>query len=76
MKKVGSPYYAAPEQEVDPDNVGYEADIFSVGVILYRMLTGHLPGQDSSAKIAPPSKFTPTLQRREGFRGKASRAKT
>lgn len=41
--KVGSPYYAAPEQEADPDNVDPTADLYAVGVILYRMLTGQLP---------------------------------
>ena len=36
---VGSPYYTAPEQEADPDSADARADIFSVGVTLYRMLT-------------------------------------
>jgi serine/threonine protein kinase len=41
--KVGSPYYAAPEQEADPNQVDHRADIYPVGVMLYRMLTGQLP---------------------------------
>ena len=40
---VGSPYYAAPEQEEDPDSVDFRADLYPVGVLFYRMLTGELP---------------------------------
>jgi hypothetical protein len=41
--KVGSPYYAAPEQEARPDMVDRTADLYAVGVMVYRMLTGRLP---------------------------------
>jgi serine/threonine protein kinase len=40
---VGSPYYAAPEQERAPEAVDGRADLYSVGVMLYRMLAGVLP---------------------------------
>jgi len=40
---VGSPYYAAPEQEEDPNQVDARADLYPVGVMLYRMLAGELP---------------------------------
>ena len=40
---VGSPYYAAPEQERAPDDADERADLFSVGVTLFRCLTGLLP---------------------------------
>jgi len=40
---VGSPYYAAPEQETDPDLADERADVFSAGVTLFRCLTGRLP---------------------------------
>ncbi len=52
---VGSPWYAAPEQEVDPNQVGPAADIYPVGVMLYRMLTGHLP----QAPPQPVCQFNP-----------------
>ena len=41
--KVGSPFYAAPEQEANPNQVDHSADLYSVGVMIYRMLTGQLP---------------------------------
>lgn len=40
--QVGSPYYAAPEQELAPKDVDERADLFSVGIMAYRMFTGHL----------------------------------
>ena len=40
---VGSPYYAAPEQEQSPESANERADVFSTGVTLFRCLTGHLP---------------------------------
>ncbi|MGD8646449.1 MAG: serine/threonine-protein kinase, partial [Desulfobacterales bacterium] len=44
--KVGSPYYAAPEQESNPEAVDNRADLYSVGVLLHRLATGLLPGED------------------------------
>lgn len=59
--KVGSPFYAAPEQEAAPDGVGVQADIFSVGVVLYRMLTGRLPHGDEDDSQAIASRWNPDL---------------
>lgn len=39
----GTKYYAAPEQVRDPDAADERADLYSAGVILYRMITGRLP---------------------------------
>jgi len=48
-ENVGSPYYAAPEQEADPEAADARSDLFSVGVMLARMLTGYLPQLSSEA---------------------------
>jgi serine/threonine-protein kinase len=40
---VGSPFYAAPEQEIDPESVGPAADLYSAAASLYRLTTGRPP---------------------------------
>jgi len=39
---VGSPNYMSPEQ-VRGDAVSHQTDIYSLGVVMYRLLTGHSP---------------------------------
>lgn len=66
----GTPDYMAPEQ-VEGKNLSAAADIYAMGVILYRMLTKNLPysseswittiKQKTSEPPIPPRDFVPTI---------------
>src|SRR5919206_5040131 len=45
---MGSPFYMAPEQWHDDDEIDVRADIYSLGVILYQMLAGDVPFKGKS----------------------------
>jgi hypothetical protein len=51
---MGTLHYMAPEQLDSPQQVDHRADIYSVGVVLYELLTGKLP-----LGLFPPPSQTP-----------------
>ena len=69
---VGSPLYMSPEQVRDEEHIDHRTDIWSVGVVLYELLTGKLPfgttavglGEIFGAILQEP--LVPASERREG----------
>jgi serine/threonine protein kinase len=57
---VGTPGYMAPEQATAPQNATYHSDLFSMGVVLFEVLTGNLPWDAESSEPIP------TLKSRSG----------
>lgn len=61
-ERVGTPKYAAPEQLDDSSDVGPQADVFSLGLCLFEMLTGIHDRQAAKRAERELVSFTPELR--------------
>lgn len=55
---MGTENYMSPEQRINPRDVSHKSDLYSMGVMLYEMLTG---GQLPMGLFQPPSVYGPNL---------------
>ncbi len=65
---VGTPHYMSPEQILSARRVDHRADLWSVGVVMYRALTGAVPFQGETLGAVciaiERATFVPVSQRR------------
>ena len=68
---LGTPYYMAPEQAFGEKRIDHRADVWALGIVIYRCLSGTLPTMGPSfgeifrkvvaAKFAPLSTLVPDI---------------
>jgi len=68
---IGTPLYMSPEQINKPKSVDHRSDVYSVGIVLYEMLTGKIPfdgetdysikEQHVNKAVPPPKEINPGI---------------
>jgi serine/threonine protein kinase len=56
---VGTPAYIAPEQAAGKRPIDGRADLYALGVVLFQMLTGHIPFQGSTPELLHAHVYDP-----------------
>lgn len=66
---VGTPHYMSPEQILSARRVDHRADLWSIGIVMYRALTGSVPFQGETLGAVcvaiERAQFLPPSQRRQ-----------
>jgi len=62
---MGTPYYMSPEQSDDARRIDHRTDLYSLGCILFQMLTGQLPFVGTMISVIGQHRHTPPPAVRE-----------
>jgi serine/threonine-protein kinase len=65
----GTPAYMSPEQASGRREIGPESDVYSLGCVLYELLTGELPFQGETAQESMVKRVTTDVPRVRSLRG-------
>jgi eukaryotic-like serine/threonine-protein kinase len=68
-KSLGSPWYMSPEQMLTPASVDAHADVWSLGVLLFELLTARLPFEGESVPRVCANVLAAAAPRPSQYRG-------